>query len=75
MAGEQKGKVKTIYRWYATPWEIVRQLPGIAGYPKGDLTIEELNRQARDQPDLASALDMQEAKRKLFASFHHRRSA
>ncbi len=27
-----RGKVKKIYRWYATPWEILRQLTGIAGY-------------------------------------------
>jgi transposase InsO family protein len=70
-----KGKVKRIYRWYATPWEILRQLPGIAGHLKPDLTIEELERQARAQTDTAAAQQMQEAKRKLFASFHRRRSA
>lgn len=71
----QKGKVKRVYRWYATPWEILRQLPGIAGYLRPDLSIEELNRQARAQSDTAAALEMQEAKRKLFASFQRRRSA
>ena len=71
----EKGKVKRVYRWYATPWEILRQLPGVAGYLKPDLTIEELDRQARDQTDLAAARQMQEAKRKLFASFQRRRSA
>jgi transposase InsO family protein len=70
-----KGKRKRIYRWYATPWEILRQLPGVAGYLKPDLTIEELERQARAQSDLAAALEMQEAQRKLFASFQQRRSA
>ena len=71
----EKGKVKRIYRWYATPWEILRHLPGIAGYLKPDLTIEELDRQARAQTDSAAALQMQEAKRQLFASFQRRRSA
>jgi hypothetical protein len=29
-----KGKVKRVYRWYATPWEILRRLPGLAR-PRG----------------------------------------
>jgi transposase InsO family protein len=72
---QPKGKLKRVYRWYATPWEILRQLPGIAGYLKPDLTIQELDRQARAQTDLAAAQQMQDAKRKLFASFQQRRSA
>jgi len=71
----EKGKVKKIYRWYATPWEILRQLPGIAGYLKAEVTIEELDRQARAKTDLEAARQMQTAKRKLFASFQGRRSA
>lgn len=71
----EKGKVKRIYRWYATPWEILRQLPGTAGYLKPDLTIEDLDRQARAKTDLAAALEMQQAKRKLFASFQKKHSA
>ncbi len=53
----------------------LRQLPGVAGYLKPDLTVEALDRQARAQTDLAVALQMQEAKRELFASFQRRRSA
>src|SRR5262249_49490725 len=34
-----KGKEKTVYRWYATPWEILRQLPGLAGHLKEGVTI------------------------------------
>ena len=37
-----KGKEKRVYRWYATPWEILRQLPGIAGYLKPEITSESL---------------------------------
>ena len=70
-----KGKQKRVYRWYATPWEILRRLPGVAGYLKPEITIEDLDRAARAQSDTAAAETMQTAKRKLFTSFHHRRSA
>jgi len=70
-----KGKVKRVYRWYATPWEILRQLPGLAGYLKPDVTIQDLERRARAQTDTAAARQMQAAKQKLFASFPRRRSA
>jgi len=70
-----KGKVKTVYRWYATPWEILRQLPGIAGCLKPDVTIQDLDRQARANSDTEAATKMREAKGKLFASFQRRRSA
>jgi len=70
-----KGKVKRVYRWYATPWEILRQLPGLAGHLKPDVTIQDLECRARAQTDTAAAKQMQAAKRKLFASFPQRRSA
>ncbi len=70
-----KGKLKRVYRWYATPWEILRQLPGLAGYLKEDITIESLERQARIQSDTQAAAAMREAKGKLFASFQQRRTA
>ncbi len=69
------GKSKRIYRWYATPWEILRQTPDLARYLTPDLTIAELEEQARVQSDWAAAESMQEAKRKLFASLKKRRSA
>jgi transposase InsO family protein len=70
-----KGKEKRIYRWYATPWEILRQLPDLARNLKEGMTIEILDRQARAQTDMAAAEEMQKAKQKLFAGFHQRRSA
>ena len=70
-----KGKEKRVYRWYATPWEILRQLPGLAGHLKADVTITELELRARAQTDTAAAVEMQKAKQKLFASFQQRRSA
>jgi transposase InsO family protein len=70
-----KGKEKRVYRWYATPWEILRQLPGVAGHLREGVTMEELERQARAQSDTAAAEMMQAAKQKLFATFHRRRTA
>ena len=70
-----KGKEKRRYRWYATPWEILRQLPGLAGHLKPDVLIQDLERAARTQTDTKAAEQMQQAKSKLFASFLRRRSA
>jgi transposase InsO family protein len=72
---DRKGKVKKRYRWYATPWEILRQLPDVARYLKPGVTIQELDRQARAKTDTQAAREMQEAKRKLFAGFQNKRSA
>jgi transposase InsO family protein len=70
-----KGKEKRVYRWYATPWEILRQLPGLAGFLREDLTADQLQAAAQAKSDTAAATGMQEAKRKLFAQLHHKRSA
>jgi transposase InsO family protein len=67
-----KGKLKRRYIWYATPWEMLRSLPGVAGYLKPELTIEALDRVAAAISDTRAAAQMQEAKRKLFASFRKR---
>jgi hypothetical protein len=64
-----------VYRWYATPWEILRQLPGLASHLKPDVTIRDLERQARAQTDNTAAEEMQKAKQVLFTSFRPRRSA
>lgn len=70
-----KGKIRRAYNWYATPWEILRQLPGLAGHLKEDVRIEELERIAGAQSDTGAAIKMQEAKRKLFAIFTDRKIA
>ena len=71
-----KGKQKRQYRWYATPWEILRQLPGLAGFlSSAELTIAQLQQTAGAKSDTQAAREMQEAKRKLFARLHHKRSA
>jgi transposase len=70
-----KGKTRRIYKWYATPLEILRQLPGVASYLRDDLTLEQLQRQAGLKTDTGAAIQMQEAKRKLFAGFQQQRIA
>jgi transposase InsO family protein len=70
-----KGKTKRVYRWYATPWEILRQLPDLAKYLNSDVTIQDLERQARAKTDTAAAEEMQKAKQALFESFQQRKRA
>ena len=67
-----KGKQKRVYRWYATPWEILRQLPDVVRFLKPGVTVEQLEIQARAKTDTQAAQDMQEAKRKLFEGFNAR---
>jgi transposase InsO family protein len=72
---DRKGKTIRMYKWYATPWEILRQTPAVAGSLKEDLTIEQLERQAGADSDVGAAIRMQAAKRKLFGTFTARRAA
>ncbi len=72
---DARGKQKRIYRRYATPWEVLQQMPGAAGYLKPGQSLEGLARTAKTQSDTESARQMQEAKRKLFAGFQQRRTA
>jgi transposase InsO family protein len=70
-----KGKSKRVYRWYATPWEILRQLPGLASHLKPDVTTQDLEREARSKTDSRSAEEMQKAKQVLFTGFRPGRTA
>jgi transposase InsO family protein len=70
-----KGKHKRVYLWYATPWEILRQLPGLAGHLRSEVTLEQLAALSRARSDTQAAQLMQEAKRKLFARLKQKRSA
>jgi transposase InsO family protein len=72
---DRKGKQRRVYPWYATPWEMLRQLPDIAGCFKEGVTMEALDRQARSVTDTQAAVAMREAKRKLFANIYRRRTA
>ena len=70
-----KGKQRRIYRWYATPWEILRQTPDLARYLRPDMTRTELERQASAESDTEAARRMQQAKQMLFGGFRQQRSA
>jgi transposase InsO family protein len=72
---DTKGKRRRIYRWYATPWEILRQLPDVARSLKPEVTLTELNAFAGAESDTVCARKMQSAKRTLFAGMRQRRSA
>jgi len=69
MVSNSKGKQKRVDRHYATPWEVLEQLPQAASYLEPGQTLEALGRIAKAESDTAAALRMQQAKRKLFASF------
>jgi transposase InsO family protein len=70
-----KGKQRRVYRWYATPWEILRQLPDLARRLREGTTQADLEKMAGSESDTAAAARMQEAKRKLFASIGQKRTA
>jgi transposase InsO family protein len=69
------GKQRRVYRWYATPWEILRQLPDLARHLREEITPSDLERRARAESDTQAAAKMQEAKRKLFAGLRQKRIA
>jgi hypothetical protein len=70
-----KGKEKRVYRWYATPWQILRQLPNLAAHLKRDVTIKNLDQTARASSDTKAARQMQKAKGELFATLQQKKSA
>jgi transposase InsO family protein len=72
---DAKGKVKRVYRRYATPWELLREVPELAKYLKEDVSIEKLEKRAGAQSDTAAAAEMQAAKQKLFDGFQGKKTA
>jgi transposase InsO family protein len=72
---DAKGKQRRMYRWYATPWEILRQLPDLARRLRQDTTQAELEKQAGTESDTTAARRMQEAKRNLFPAIRQKRTA
>jgi transposase InsO family protein len=75
MRTNAKGKQRRAYPWYATPWEILRQLPDLARHLRSGVTQAELEQRARAESDTATAQKMQQAKRKLLAQLRQKRSA
>ena len=73
------GKEKYVYRRYATPWEVLRELsqalPEGQSYLKPTLGIPLLDQMVKTHSDTESARRMQEAKRKLFLGFRPERKS
>ncbi len=72
---DAKGKSKAVYRRYATPWEILREMPALASHLKPEISKEKLESKAQAQTDRQAAEEMQRAKQKLFAAFRQTRTA
>jgi transposase InsO family protein len=72
---DERGKRRSEYNWYATPWEILRQLPDLARHLREGVTVQDLQRKADRESDTEAAKQMQAAKRSLFAELHKRRTA
>jgi len=76
---DPRGKEKFVYRRYATPWEVLRELsrarPQANSYLKPGLSIQGLDQIATAHSDTESARHMQAAKRKLFLAFRQERKS
>ena len=73
---DAKGKQRTVYRRYETPWEVYQKLPNASRYLKPGQTVEALKKKAGAESDTDAAKRMQQAKRVLFADlFPVKRSA
>ena len=67
-----KGKLKRLYRRWATPWEILRELPECASFLRPGVRVAALDEQAAAQSDTDAARDLQEAKRQLWSKIRRR---
>jgi transposase len=67
---DAKGKQKRIYRRYATPWDVFRQLPAAASHLRSGQTMAALEAYALRLSDTEAARRMQQAKHELFRSFY-----
>jgi len=65
---QANGKRRRIYQRWATPWELLRELPECQSFLRPDITLDQLERFAQLQTDTEAALAMQHAKRKLLSS-------
>jgi transposase InsO family protein len=76
---DPRGKEKFVYRRYATPWEVLRELscglPQAKSYLKPGLSIQDLDRLATAHSDTESARGMQAAKQKLSLTFRQERKS
>lgn len=67
---QANGKRLRLYERWATPFELLCELPRCETFLRPAVTLAELERIAQTQSDTEAALAMQRAKRELFDSFH-----
>ena len=66
---QANGKRRRLYERWATPFELLGELPRSEDFLRPGVTLAELERFAQTQSDTEAALAMQRAKRQLFAQF------
>jgi transposase InsO family protein len=69
------GKRRRIYLRWATPFELLREMPGCEKYLRPLVTLADLDQIVQSQSDTEAALAMQSAKRKLFQDVQPKRTA
>jgi hypothetical protein len=69
------GKRHRVYQRWATPFELLAELPRCESLLRAGVTLKELEQFAQLQSDTEAALAMQRAKRKLLASFKSKQTA
>lgn len=69
---EANGKRRRVYRRWDTPFEIFRQTPQCESYLRPGVTMAKLEQIAGAQSDTEAAVEMQRAKKELFAKIARR---
>jgi len=64
---DPNGKRRRIYRRWATPFELFKEVPHCGSYLRPGVTLNELELFAQKQSDTEAAMEMQRAKRQLLA--------
>jgi hypothetical protein len=72
---QPNGKRHRIYQRWATPFELFREVPKCQSFLRAGVSLEELECFAQQQSDTEAALQMQRAKRKLFATLKRKQTA
>jgi len=62
---EPNGKHRRVYRRWATPFELLQEVPRCVDFLRSGLTLAEFARFAAQQSDTEAALDMHRAKHQL----------
>jgi transposase InsO family protein len=72
---QPNGKRRRIYQRWATPFELFREVPKCESFLRAGVSLRELECFAQQQSDTEAALEMQRAKRKLFATRKRKQTA